>query len=752
MSVKRIVLVTVLGLLLSITYLSTEPSGTSYHTFEDMHTFSTNYPRHENSRNEEQSFEYISKVLQEEGVAFQRFGLGGFDNFHSFSEIIEAEFSGISDNDLYFIFPVNHPLDASREESGAAGLALALELCRSLNGSTPPTDVHILFMGAEYGRAEEYQLGTRAFLERYYSDTPSQVLYLSLPSEQFSLDLRTSGTGNVSPAWFVEYTSDLLMQNKIPFTFSTIRFNLNQMGLIEAPTRIEPYLEEEMPAIHLQGAPAKSGTASEPVSDIGSLHDFLLEFSQSFPPEVSTRWDRHYLLYKIGTHTLLIQEFSYIIIILLLFAAVLLYPFFRRKRFYRYLRSMRRNGWVLPIIFALMFLYLLLATLLLEGIALYRQSSLLWQQQPFLLLLLKVSFAGFLFALSHRITAPFHFTRLRGSFYSASGLFFLLANVLILTTYNLSLTLYGAAIFLLGFLFTIVRNRITKLLYLLASILFIVVILLIIFRTGSSQAMYGILLSRIQGNLLIAFHLLPYMLFTLRLRVLYHHPNPSITRRITLASDVLLGALTTAILVYLLFFYSLSPGSRQPLQILEHINASRSSHTLSFESSEPLGSFTYGTAGLSSDERVVQVETQALQVEKQLQFRAPLLDLDIESRDFLERSTYTIEVTSPYQIEKLSITLSSEESITLYDSDFPVSPLRDPQTLQFHIGRFPSIPFTFSFTVPQGLTGTLETTAHLYAPPYEFRLDKNRFDINYHLQSVQSVSLPISIDTTDTLK
>ncbi|MFW5726986.1 MAG: hypothetical protein ACOCW5_00210 [Spirochaetia bacterium] len=717
-----------------------------------MHTFSTYYPRHENSSNEEKSFEYISNTLKEAGIEFQRIGLGGFDNFHSFSEIIEAEFSGISDNDLYLVFPVNHPINASREESGAAGLALALELCRSLKESTPATDVHILFMGAEYGRAEEYQLGTRAFLENYYSDTPSQLLYLSLPSEQFGLDLRTSGTGSVAPAWFVEYTSDLLMQNRIPFNFSTMRFNLNQMGLIEAPTRIEPYLEKAIPAIHLHGVPVKSASNPDSVSDIDSLHDFLLNFIQSFPRDVSTRWDRHYLLYKIGAHTLLIHEFSYIIIILLLFAAVLLYPFFRRKRFYRYLHSIRRNGWVLPIIFALMFLYLLVATLLLEGIALYRQSSLMWQQQPFLLLLLKVSFAGFLFALSHRITAPFHFTRLRGSFYSASGLLFLLANVLILTTYNLSLTLYGAAIFLLGFLFTIVRNRITKLLYLLASVTFIVVVLLTIFRTGSSQAMYGILLSRIQGNLLISFHLLPYMLFTLRLRVLYHHPNHSLTRRITLASDFLFGTLTVAILVYLLFFYSLSPGSRQPLRILEYIDASRRSHTVSFESSEPLGSFTFGTSELSSEETVIQVDTQELQVEKQLQFRDSLLDIKIESRDFLERSTYTIEVTSPYQIEKLNITLASEKSITLYDSDFPVSPLSDPQTLQFHIGRFPSIPFSFSFTIPQGTTGTLETAAHLYSSPYETQIDKHRFDINYHLQSVQSVSLPVSIDTADPLK
>lgn len=752
MSVKKIALITVLSLLLPATYLFTAPTATSYHTFEDMHTFSTNYPRYENSLNEERSFDYIVRILEEENIDFQQTGLGNFEDFHSFSSIIEAEFSGSSNNDLYLLFPVNHPFDASREESGAAGLALALELCRSLNEITPPTNVHVLFMGAEYGRSDEYQLGTRAFLEKYYTDTPSQVVYLSIPAEQFHLDLRTSGTGNVSPAWFVEYTSDLLLSKAVPFKFSTIRFNLNQMGLIETGTRIDPYLDADIPALHLLGQPFNENGTEGAITDIGALYEFLIEFIESYPEEVPVRWDRHYLLYKAGTNTLLIPEFSYIVVILLLFAAVLLYPFFRRKRFYRYLRSMRRNGWVLPIIFALMFLYLLLATLLLEGIALYRQSSLLWQQQPFLLLLLKVSFAGFLFALSHRITTPFHFTRLRGSFYSASGLFFLLLNVLILTTYNLSLTLYGAAIFLLGFLFTIVRNRITKLLYLLVSIFFIVVIVLSIFRTGSSRAMYGILLSRIQGNLLIAFHLLPYLLFILRLRVLYHHPNQSITRRVTLASDFLFGTLSAALLVYLLFFYSLSQGSRQPLQIYERINANRNSHTITFESSEPLGEFTFGPSSLAAEEPSVEVESQSIEVTENVRFRRPLLKIAIGSQDFLERTTYSIEVSAPFQIEQLNMTLSSDESITLYDSDFPVSPLRDPYTLQFHIGRFPANPFRFSFTVPESFTGTLDSAANIYTPPYETGLDQSRFNIEYHLQAVQSVSLPLSIDTADTLK
>ncbi|MFO7730688.1 MAG: hypothetical protein R6V86_07980, partial [Spirochaetia bacterium] len=130
MLIKRIVCITVLSLLAALTILVALPFPSSYHTLEDMHTFYEDYPRFENSENEKRTFEYISNELEDKNIDYRQIDLGGFDNFHSFSSIIEANFQGTSDNDLYFIFPVNHPMDAAQEESGAAGLALALQLCR----------------------------------------------------------------------------------------------------------------------------------------------------------------------------------------------------------------------------------------------------------------------------------------------------------------------------------------------------------------------------------------------------------------------------------------------------------------------------------------------------------------------------------------------------------------------------------------------------------------------------------------------
>src|SRR6056297_3359194 len=317
MLIKRIVFITVLSLLLPLTILVALPFPSSYHTLEDMHTFYKNYPRFENSKNEKRTFNYITNELNKKNIDYRRIDLGGFENFHSFSSIVEANFQGTTDNDLYFIFPVNHPMDAAQEESGAAGLTLALQLCRSLSEMSLTQNVHVLFLGAEYGRSDEYKLGTRAFLEEYHSETPSQVLYFTIPSSHFKIDLRSAGSGIVSPAWFVKYTSNSLLRNQVAFQFSTIRFNLYQMGLNETTTRIDPYLDANLPSLHLFGEPiSKDSAAAEEHTNIDELHSFLINYVKSYPVEIPDQWDRHYILYKLGTYTQLIPEFSYIIIIL----------------------------------------------------------------------------------------------------------------------------------------------------------------------------------------------------------------------------------------------------------------------------------------------------------------------------------------------------------------------------------------------------------------------------------------------------
>ncbi|MGC9311258.1 MAG: hypothetical protein ACP5IA_01100 [Sediminispirochaetaceae bacterium] len=739
-----------------------------------MHTFSTNYPRHENSEGEKNSFLYITDTLEELGVSARRINLDTFDTFHSFSSIISADFSGPAEGEVYLVFPVNHPDQAGPENSGAAGLALAMSLCRDFAASPPQRTVHILFMGAEFGRSEESQLGTRAFLQDYFSNTPGIVLYIDLRSASAPLEFQPYGTGIVSPAWLVRHTARTLLAEGIPYDFNTMEFNIHQLGFNASRTRIDPYLNREIPSLYLMNRSSAATEAAAAGSDEGSpfvgpieMHSFLRRFISTLPESFPSQWDRHYLFFKIKDLTLIISEISYVLILLFIFAAVLLYPFFQQKRFYRYLRSIRHNGWVLPIIFSLMFLYLLVSTFLLEGISALKEEPQLWQQQPFLMLLLKLGFAVFLFSLSHRVTAPIHLNRLRGSFYSSAGLLLLLINVIILTSYNLALTVYGAAIFFLGFLFTVVRNRLVKLLYLLLSIILIMVLLIQSFRTGSSRMMYGILLSHVRGNLIISFHLLPYMLFFLRLSVLFHQPRRPVVRRISLAFDLVFGLLSAALLLHFTVLYQPNQGRPDRLTITESITsnritagereaeggsaaaefeggpgADRTLQTVMISSTSELG----GLAFTAWNDSIVRVRGEDSEM-KEAEFFFPAergpVNTTVTSRSFLGRATYTVALDTSYHPDMIEAAFDSSSRINVYDADFPSSYSDDRKQVRFYIGRYPDIPFRMAFTLPEELEGTLTLRLVYSSPPYALEIEKGEYDIDYTLESITRIGLPL---------
>ena len=760
---KRICVLLSTLFLFSSVLLFPAPSDTSYHTLQDMHTFSTNYPRHENSEGEKKSFLYITETLEEIGVSTQRINLDSFDTFHSFSSIISADFSGSAEGEVYLIFPVNHPDQTGPENSGAAGLTLALSLCRDFAASPPERTVHIVFMGADYGHSEDSQLGTRAFLQDYFSTTPGIVLYIDLRAFSAPLEFQPCGTGIVSPAWLVRHTSRTLLAEGIPYEFNTMEFNIHQLGFNAARTRIDPYLNREIPSIYLMNrssvsAQSASAGTDEGSSDVGpaEMHSFLKQFISTLPQPFPSQWDRHYLFFKFRDIPLLISEISYVLILLFIFAAVLLYPFFQQKRFYRYLRSIRHNGWVLPIIFTLMFLYLLVSTFLLEGISAFREEPLLWQQQPFLMLLLKLGFAVFLFSLSHRVTAPIHLYRLRGSFYSSAGLLLLLINVIILTSFNLALTIYGAIIFFLGFLFTVVRHRFVKLLYLLLSIILILVLLIQSFRTGSSRMMYGILLSHVRGNLIISFHLLPYMLFFLRLSVLFHQPRRFVARRLTLVFDLVFGLLSAALLLHFTILYQPDQGGAGRLTVTESITSSRTAggagseedqsaarilHTVLISSTSELEELTF-TAWDDSVVRVLGEDSELREAEFFFPAERELVPATVASRSFLGRATYTVTLDSPHSPDTVEASFDSDSRINVYDSNFPSSYSDDRKRVRFFIGRYPDFPFRMSFTLPEDLEGTLTLRATYYSPPYDLELTAEEYDLDYTLDSITRIDLP----------
>ncbi len=706
-----------------------------YHIFEDMHTFSTFYPRTENSPGEKATLRHIERRLENLGVSYRRYGLDTYEGFHSFSSTIEVEITGRSEETIYYLFPLNHPPGAAVHESNAAGLALALSLIERLSETTPPLGLKILFLGAETGEEPEEQLGSRAFLQNFSPENPVAFLYIDIDKLPARLSVEPAGTGMVAPAWMLQHLHESLYKSRTPYRMSPARFQIHRLGINDRPTPIDSYLREGFPTIYIGGSPTGAEEALPlPFSTLENfLLDFSLEFSDSHLPQ---RWDTHYFFLKLNEYLLLIGEVYYVVLILLLLAVTLLYPFVRSKRFIKYMRSIGRHIFTVPILFAFMLLFLYLSTLLLERIMEYRGIPSLWRIDPPLFLALKVSAAAVLFSLSQHIFSLTNLRRLRGSFYSASALLFLLFDIVLLSTVDISLALYGVWIFFFSFLFSSSRSRIMKLLYLLLAFSLAAVLLVRIFWEPHYEAIRLILLSKGKGNLMIALNLLPFMLMLLRLRMLFHHPNPRITRTLILGTDFILLFLVTALTWHILSFQPYSEGSKQPLMLSEQISVDERNRTMEIKSPADFG----GLTALGADFRVEPPKEDSSYIER-LPYREGYLETSIEQRNFLGRTITRLTVDTKHPPRKINLVLKSEEAILLYDCSFPVTYSTDRRSLRIHIGRNPPVPLDVSFTVPGDFTGTLSLQSLYTEAPYELVLPVERFDIDYRMEVTSSYYL-----------
>ena len=733
--VPTVLLIGFLSLLASSLHAETVQSS-YYHTFENMHTFSTFYPRTENSEGEKATLQYIRRRIEEIGVSYRTSSLDSYEGFHSFSSSIRVSIEGSRNDSLYFVFPLNHPPESAVDESYAAGLALALDFVEEISrGPMPPVNIEVLFLGAEKGQKADYRLGSRAFLQDFSPSAGSAFVYIDLAELPSELEVLPAGTGRVGPAWMVDRMHEALFASESGYHMSATSFQIHRLGLNDRPCPIDPYLESGFPAVYLRGN-SNGGEDASPIP-FSELTAYLLRFTEQFDTGIPDRWDSHYFFFKLDRYLLLFGESFYAVLILLILSLTLLYPFLRPKRFIKYARSILRHFSVVPILFGFMLLFLYLSTLLLDGVMSFRGIDSLWRAAPLTFLALKVSAAAILFSLSQYLLTRIHLRRLRGSFYSASALVFLLFDIILLTIVDISLTFYGMWIFFFAFLFTGTRTRTMKVVYLLLSFSLAVVLLTSIFLVPHYGAVRGVLLSEWRGNLIIALNLLPFMLMLIRIRMLFHHPNPRITRWIILATELVLVAVVSVLTWNLLTFQPYAEPRKQPLHVREQISVAEANRTIRIKS--PLD---IGELDLSGESYRLEKKIEATSFFSRLPFPETHLSMEIEKSGFLGRAIYRATLSPVGNPEEIEIRLQSEEAIVLYDCSFPVSQSPDRRSLTVHIGRNPPVPLSFSFTVPAGFSGKLIAQSTYYTAPYSAELPTERFEVDYRLH--ESLLTPIT--------
>lgn len=682
--------------------LSINPDEARAHAEEIRAT----WPRPEASSGERQLIDYIVAEAETLGLPVSILDFSDFATGHSFSSVIEIVVPGDPESVVMVVTPLNHPEDAPADADGSASVAATLALmqaasARSQEGSLAGPTLRLVFAGAEFGEGGGYPRGTRRFLSDYFAEVPHALIYLEATG--LPLVVETGGGGRVAPRWLVTSVSEAAATTGAP---AEVRVGLNQLhrlGISDAPEALVALLGDGIPSVYVtSGETGPQAPAAAPGAV--ALGRFLGAWVQSFDAGVPSTWDRHYLLFSVAGRDLAIGEQVFVIVLLGLLMSTLLYSLLYRGQFARYLRTIGRNLWNLPVLFLLIFGFLTAATYLLELLLIARRFPSLWEYYPSAWFALKITLAVFFFTIAAQLLRHLPLSK-NGSYYSAAALFVLFVDIIIFSVLNLSFSYYFIWAFFWAFIFSVVRSRVIKALALLVSPLFLVLVAAEVLRIPELALTRELLLSS-RGDLLLSFITLPFLLMFIRLDFLVRHPVRGRRSFALRVASTTTGILVVGMLVFVLTANPFSPSEPQPIVAVESVDYAALERSLTLTSPAPIGDVRVLFAEEETD-----VGTAAREYVITRERLPDVLTVRLSYEDFLDRERGRLEIDAPQPIEELSVRFLSDEELVLFDVSFPFVVGADRRSAEVFIGRRPQLPIVVDFTLARGTAPSIEVVA-----------------------------------------
>jgi hypothetical protein len=555
-------------------------------------------------------------------------------------------------------------------------------------------------------------MGSTLFLRDFQPDYKTAVLYLNLRAVPTRVLVRGGGRGIVTPYWLMNRCVEALRQSGVDFRLQGDETQIFRMGTTDERTSIEPFLRAGYPSVGLAGD--YNGTHRQNDAEwLASFSTFLTGFLSAGAGGIPEEWDRHYLLLQTGGLSLIVSERVYVVLLLGVLTGTLLYSLVFRKGLKKYLRTLTRNFPAIIPLVVLSFLFLAAGTFAARLILSVRHFPDLWTYAPFEFFALKVGVAVFLYAALYNVFRRFPFPR-NGSFYSAAALFFLLVDIGVVAVFNISFTFYFLWAFIFVFLAAVVPNKYAKAVLFLPAPFWGIRGLVTVFTAPALPFCRFLLLSPIWGNLLAAVVCLPFILFLLRLGLVF--PGRGIMRR-RVREILLAGVLLAAggvLAVRLSTFSPFSPSRPQPVSAIQTLVVGSSgatlASTLDLESPGPLGTLavTDATGGR-------MVDPPGTSVRMPLPTVASPVQITQDSRQFLEQRNVNLHIDMPTSPREISVALTSDDDFILFDSSFP-SIRVSPREYRLLIGAFPPNPLDLQLTLPTDGAFTVTFTIDFESP------------------------------------
>ncbi|MDR1179695.1 MAG: hypothetical protein LBK44_04255 [Spirochaetales bacterium] len=653
----------------------------------------------------------LAFVQAEIEKAGERTSIRDFSDFaegHSFSRVVRTSLSGGSPQTLVVAAPAVCG-------GGGFSAALALDLWRESRKAPAPLNLVFLFLGGDGaggfpgggegnfpgGNYGGNHLGSRLFLDSFFSEYPVSVLYLNFAELPARILCETGTRGVVAPSWMLENAGASLEDSGLPFLSEGSKNRIYRLGLAESLSAAGEYLSAGCPALGLSGEGRADG--GDYADWEGAFQVFFRSYVTRCADGSAGEWDQHYLFLYSGSAGRIIGEPVLVFALVCVLGISMLYAVFAYARLKRYAEIFLWNIWNLPLILFVSALFFIAGTALVHFTAALRNTGDLWSHHPFIFFILKASCAVFLILLS-----LYHLRRLpllkNGSFYSASAIFCFLVNVFLSSALDITFIPFLLWSYTATVLFSIFRRPLVKIiLFFIALLPFCITVIDTFFLAEKDFAGF-VINSPFTGNLLLSSVFLPFILMLIRIDLLLWPPGEAGSGRALKALCVVTGGVSVAAFVFALAFNPWKE-SPQPLFLEEYVETSQSLHELRLSSPSPLGSFDLSFGGenfpIDTGERVLALP---LGVSGDQVSGNPLsgnpLPHRIRGEEFLGRKTYTILFSPPLKPRKITVHLSCETPLLVYNCNFPYSPDITGHAAEVFIGENPPLPLNLILTFP----------------------------------------------------
>lgn len=670
--------------------------------------------RFENSVGEAGAVALIQKTCREAGASVR---VSSFDSLpvgHSYSSIIEANFPGRREERLIFIVPLDQHQDGPVDEgSGALSLALAeierLGAEQAAGGTELPVGVSFVFLSAErrgrYAEGEVPGLGSEAWLAENASISAYlAVIYLSFDALPSKISLLNAGKGILSPYWHYENSRRALVGSGFDYELNSNSMQIHRLGFVDAAGPLEPYLSASVPAIELKGI---KGAPISAASSFCAFEYFLKNLVMANSGGFSSVWDRDYLSFQVGKRSFVVRETPYIAFLLLFCSAVtagiLVLTIVRRSAAKLFLRR-------LPVIVGQVFalycatLVVLFAGRLISGLdALALGSQDFWRLEPRAFLLARILGVFFLFLAALSLLVDRAILTANPYFYEFAALLYLAVDILVFSALMPALAFY----FVWAFVFVGFSLMARKPWMSLVSYLLMYAPLLLLAReliVEPELSLYGrLIVPDFTESALLAAALLPIFIFTAS-PFLFFAPNGKRGRTAAAILLVCLAAFSESGAL----FRALSPAtlSGSPFVLSERLDAGTGELRATLKGSRRIGELS-----LSRGQSSLLFKSQGDTAMASGLDSATWLHHLEKSSSFLGRSVLRIKLSFTREPDFLSLRLSGDEDLRLYDCSLPYRTAIDGKSAEIFVGALPPQPFELDLTVPRGFEAHLAVKA-----------------------------------------